>query len=199
MGNYCIFKSQKNYYISEIYDKLLNSFNKKLIRIAITGPESTGKSTLATQLANDYKTVWVPEYARGYIDQLNRPYQEKDLKEIAKGQIQAENKAELKANKFVFCDTELTVIKIWSLYKFGKVDPFILSEANIRSYDLYFLMDIDLPWEYDPQREHPEKRKYFFDWFDKELNAKNVNYRIIRGNEEKRFQMARNLIDEFFS
>jgi NadR type nicotinamide-nucleotide adenylyltransferase len=195
--NYCIFKSEKIIDLNEIKDKLLNSFDKKLIRIAITGPESTGKSTLAKQLADYYHTMWVPEYARKYLDQLNRPYDEKDLVKIATGQIQAEDEAELSANKFLFCDTELTVIKIWSLHKFGKADPFIISEDRKRSYDFYLLLDIDLPWEYDPQREHPEKRKYFFDWFEEELKAKGVDYKIIKGNQEKRFQNARKLLDPF--
>ena len=84
-------------------------------KIAITGPESTGKSTLARQLAEHYKTVWVPEYARTYINQLNRPYERYDLMEMAKGQISQEEKLLLESNNFLFCDTELSVIKIWGV------------------------------------------------------------------------------------
>ncbi len=168
-------------------------------KIAITGPESTGKSTLTRQLAEHYKTVWVPEYARTYINQLNRPYERNDLTEMAKGQISHEEKLLLESNNFLFCDTDLSVIKIWSEHKYGIVDPFILTEYESKSYDLYLLMDIDLGWEYDPQRENPELRKFFFDWFERILKSKSVPYRIIRGNAEERFENAQKVIDEYFS
>ena len=110
-------------------------------KIAITGPESTGKSTLARKLADHYKTVWVPEYARTYIDKLKRPYEQHDLAEIAKGQIFYEKDLIQKASEYLFCDTELTVIKIWSEYKYGNIEPFLISEHNKSSYDLYLLLD----------------------------------------------------------
>lgn len=168
----------------------MKSFKEKIYRIAITGPESSGKSTLARNLAEYYKTEWVPEFARKYIDQLNRPYNEHDLTEIAKGQISREEEIASKANKYLFCDTELTVIKIWSEYKYGNIDPYILSEFNNRLYDLNLLMDIDLPWKYDKQREHPENQKFFFDWFVRELKVKNANYHVISGSGEERFENA---------
>ena len=88
-------------------------------------------------------------------------------KEFSNFQEHAEN-----SNNYLFCDSELTVIKIWSEYKYGSIDPLISTEHNKRSYDLYLLLDIDLPWEYDSQRENPERRKYFFDWFEKALVGK---------------------------
>ena len=176
----------------------MNSFGEKIIRIAITGPESTGKSTFARKLAEHYKTVWVPEFARTYINQLDRPYDQYDLTKMAKGQISHERKLISKANKYLFCDTELTVIKIWSEHKYGNVDPNILSEYYNRSYDLYLLMNIDIPWEYDLQREQPEKREFFFDWFERELKAKKVPYRIISGNHLERIKRACVVIDNSF-
>ncbi len=168
-------------------------------KIAITGPESTGKSTLARQLAEHYKTVWVPEYARTYINRLNRPYERYDLTEMAKGQISHEEKLLLESNNFLFCDTDLSVIKIWSEHKYGIVDPFILTKYESDSYDLYLLMDIDLGWEYDPQRENPELRKYFLDWFKRALKLKSAPYRIICGKAEERLENAQKVIDEYFS
>jgi len=176
-----------------------NIYMDPIKKIAITGPESTGKSTLARQLAEHYKTVWVPEYARTYINRLNRPYERYDLTEMAKGQISHEEKLLLESNNFLFCDTDLSVIKIWSEHKYGIVDPFILAEYESDSYELYLLMDINLGWEYDPQRENPELRKFFFDWFERILKTKSVPYRIIRGNAEERFQKAQKVIDEYFS
>lgn len=175
----------------------MNLKKKNIIKVAITGPESTGKSTLARQLADHYNTVWVHEFARSYIEQLDHPYEKEDLLEIAKGQISEEEIAESKANDILFCDTELLVIKIWSKYKYGTVDPKILSEINKRSYDLYLLTDIDLPWEFDSQREHPENREYFIKWFERELKEFNANYYIIHGNKGKRLTTSIRIIDAF--
>ena len=164
-------------------------------KIAITGPESTGKSTLAKMLADHYKTAWVPEFARIYISKLNRPYEQHDLAAIAKGQISHERELISKANNYLFCDSELTVIKIWSEYKYGNIDPQLISEHNKISYDLYLLLDINLPWESDSQREHPENRKFFFDWFEQELKALGANYQVISGEGEIRFANACRAID----
>ncbi len=171
---------------------------EKIIRIAITGPESTGKSTIARQLAKHYKTEWVPEYAREYIDKLNRPYNIQDLNEIAQGQMAQEDQLSLKANKILFCDTDITVIKIWSEHKFGVIDPFIISSCDKIKYDLYLLMNIDLPWKVDQQREYPEKRKFFFNLFEDELNVRKSNYKVISGNDYERFNNARFCIDKMY-
>ena len=88
-------------------------------RIAIIGPESTGKSTLAKELAEYYKTVYVPEVARFYIDELKRSYNQNDLLEIAKLQCDEEDKLLHQANEILICDTNLLVIKIWSEFKYG--------------------------------------------------------------------------------
>jgi len=177
----------------------LNLTKPKIVRIAITGPESTGKSTLSNQLADYYKTVSTVEYARSYLDALERPYQKHDLLEIAKGQIEEENSKQLVANRLLFCDTDLLVIKIWSNYKYGIVDPFILSEITKRDYDLYLLADIDIPWEPDKQREHPTKRAYFFSLFENELKSAHANYHIIQGPIQERLKNAIKFIDNFIN
>lgn len=173
--------------------------NHNILRVAITGPESTGKSTLAKQLAEHYKTVWVPEFARTYIDQLSRSYTQKDLFEIAVGQINEEDGLANKANTLLFCDTELLVIKIWSDYKYGFVDPALLTQIKQRRYELYLLMDVDLEWEYDPQREHADKRVYFFNLFKNELENIGANYHIVNGSSEARLRNAINAVDALLS
>ncbi len=174
------------------------SREKTVYRIAITGPESTGKSTLAAQLAEHYGTVWVPEYAREYLDKLGRPYEKNDLIEIAKGQIVHEKKAVCRARRFLFCDTDLTVIKIWYEYKYGALDPYLAQKYAEISYDQYLLTGIDLPWQYDSQREHPEKRRFFFDWFERELKARKACYAVIHGTKEERLKNAIKVIDTTF-
>jgi NadR type nicotinamide-nucleotide adenylyltransferase len=172
--------------------------SSKIHKVAITGPESTGKSTLSEALAKHYGTCWVPEFARIYLNRLGRQYQKEDLVEIAKGQIEREERLLLRSNKLLFCDTDLLVIKIWSEFKYHEVDPYILNQYNTRNYDLYLLMDIDLPWEYDPQREHPEMRAYFFEWFKSELDTLALPYKIVSGSQQERLTNAVKVVDEHF-
>ena len=167
----------------KIRDFILNKYIKKII---LTGPESTGKSTLAQQLAEYYQTVWVPEYARMYLETLSKPYEQKDLLEIAKGQIEMENYLLQFAKDFIFCDTNLIVMKIWSEYKYGICHPWILEQLEKKSYDLYVLCGIDVPWEFDVQREHPTERKKLFDLYEQELIFYKKKYIKIEGSKEKR-------------
>ncbi len=166
-----------------------------LIRIAITGPESTGKSQLAAQLADHYHTLFVPEFARSYIAGLGREYDYGDLEIIARGQIQEQKKAEATAERIIFCDTELTVIKIWAEHKFQKCPLWVSENIHRQNYDLYLLCNIDLPWEYDPLREHPHLRQFFFNWYYRELKNRKVNFEIIEGTGNKRIDNARQIIE----
>lgn len=174
--------------------------NKKRVatpqKIAVTGPESTGKSWLARSLAAHFNTVFVPEFARAYIDRLERPYREDDLLEIAKGQLSAQEDALKNAADLMVCDTELIVIKVWSLHKYGKCHSFILEQIEKQDYDLFLLCDIDLPWEFDQQREHPHLRQYFFNWYQKELETYGFPFAIVSGEGEDRLMSAVNAIEK---
>lgn len=165
-------------------------------RIAVTGPESTGKSMLAESLAKHFNTVWVPEYARAYLQYLNRPYEYSDILNIAKGQLSSEKMMEIKANKLLFCDTECIVTKIWSEFKYHRCDPWIIAQITDHPYDLYLLCDVDLPWEYDPLREHPEERNVLFDLYKRELELHDLNYSIVSGLGQSRMQCAVEIIKE---
>ncbi len=159
-------------------------------RIAITGPESTGKSWLAEHLALEFHAGWVPEYAREHLEALDRPYLQKDIKKIAQGQLEREELKALKGDPFLFCDTEFLVTRIWSLVKYGACDPWIETMADTHRYDLYLLCDIDLPWEFDPLREHPDKRQWLFDLYLKELNRRSLPFRIVKGSGRDRLLCA---------
>jgi NadR type nicotinamide-nucleotide adenylyltransferase len=169
-----------------------------LKKIAIVGPESTGKSTLSMMLADHYNTNWVREYAREYIDNLLIPYQKEDLNMIAKGQIEAEDHLAKSANKLLICDTNLIVIKIWSEYKYGSCENWILEEICRRKYDLHLLTYIDIPWENDPQREHPDKREHFFNIYRQELEARKLKYKVVRGSIKERFEFSVSEINALF-
>lgn len=165
-------------------------------KIAIVGPESTGKSVLSEKLAKHYQTEWVQEYAREYLEGLGRPYMREDLAEIAKGQLAAEDALIGKANRLLVCDTNLVVIKIWSDVKYGECDQWIVDEMESRHYDLHLLMNIDLPWEYDPLREHPETRDFLFEKYEAELKRLASPYAIIGGDYRQRFERAKAEIEK---
>ena len=159
-------------------------------RVVITGPESTGKSTLARQLAEHFNCIWVEEYARTYIDELDRPYIETDLLRIAKGQIKAEEKVLQADIPHLICDTDLLTIEIWSDIRFGRCDPWITEQIKTRAYDLYFLCGTDIPWEYDPQRESKEDRWFLYEVYRERLIALGKRFVELKGNEQERFMKA---------
>jgi NadR type nicotinamide-nucleotide adenylyltransferase len=161
-------------------------------KVVITGPESTGKSTLSEALAGALHTVWVPEFARGYLEKLGRPYTEDDLLEIAKGQLRLEDELLRKANKLLICDTDLYVIKVWSEHKYGRCHPWILEQVAARKYDMYLLTDIDIAWQDDPLREHSDDamRKYFMQVYSDITSNSGVVWEKISGASEERLQKA---------
>ncbi|MEY3052590.1 MAG: hypothetical protein RLY31_2375 [Bacteroidota bacterium] len=162
-----------------------------MARIVVTGPESTGKTTLAQALAAHYSVEWVPEYARNYLGGLDRPYVEADLLEIAKGQLASEEEYGRRATAgLLVLDTSLEVIRIWSLVRYGRCDPWISREADFRRQGLYLLCSPDLPWEPDPLREGPAGREELFRRYHDELSGRGMDTRIVTGTGHDRFRQA---------
>jgi NadR type nicotinamide-nucleotide adenylyltransferase len=168
-------------------------------RIVVIGPESTGKSSLSQALAALYHTVWVPEYARTYLETLNRPYTEKDLLTIAHGQLALEDEQAASANGLLICDTDLHVIKVWSEHRYGRCAPWILQQIEQRRYDLYLLTDIDIRWEDDPLREHPEPemRLHFYKIYKDIVQNSGVPWAPVSGEPEKRLAAAAAAIQHY--
>lgn len=159
-------------------------------RVCLFGPESTGKSTLATNLASHFGTVAVPEYARTHIDLRGNIVEESDLPVFARGQAAAEDAMAGMANRVLFCDTDAIITAIWSRWLFGRCDRGVLALAESRRYDLYLLTDIDVPWVADPQRYLPEDRERFFADCRDELDSRKRPYRIISGSWAERMRHA---------
>ena len=163
-----------------------------MLRIALTGPESTGKSTLSRQLAAHYGTSWAPEYARAYLEAHGPAYALPDLEAIARGQLAAEEAAAAQATRLLFCDTDLLVIKIWAEHAFGHCPAWILAALARPRYDLILLPAVDLPWVPDPLREHPDpaQRAYFFGLYLAELQRQPTPFAIISGPPGHRLAQA---------
>ncbi len=172
--------------------------SRDIVKIAVLGPESTGKSTLAEQLAAHFETVWVKEFAREYLEKRNGEYEEADLLAIAKGQIAAENEMVKSATDMLFCDTELITIKIWSEYKYSACDPWIAKQIQNRKYDLYLLCYPDIPWKSDPLRENPDDRVPLYKRYKNELIANNFSFIEIRGGKAMRLQTTIAAIKKIF-
>lgn len=171
-------------------EKLLQKTDPYIVRFAITGPESTGKSALAEYLAKHFDTVFVPEFARKYLQMIDREYDYDDLEYIAKKQMLTENYLQKKAHGFLFCDTDLTVIKIWSEHRYQKCSDWVNYYQPRIKYELYLLCDIDLPWEADPLREHPNMRQHFFDLYHQNLIDRQVKFAVISGSGQERYDNA---------
>lgn len=190
-----------------------------LKKIVITGPESTGKSTLCDQLAEHYNTLWCPEYAREYLLEHGMKYSYEDLLTIAKGQIELEDRFESlvrsqesavqdrKGEKdselstvnaqLLFIDTNMYVMKVWCEFVFGKCHQYILDQIAKRKYDLYLLCNIDLPWTHDALREYPdlERRQKLYQMYKDLMANQTVPWIEISGDSQQRFNKAVQSVD----
>ena len=178
-----------------------------LQKVVVLGPESTGKSTLCEQLANHYNTLNCPEYARQFLSENGVKYNYTDLLTIAKGQLTLEDEAIQKAeqlfmekskNKIVI-DTNMYVMKVWCEYVFNNCHHYILEQINQRSYDLYLLCDIDLPWAPDEMREYPDARPRLelFTIYKELLINQNTPWGIVSGTGAQRTTNAIQLIEQY--
>jgi len=161
--------------------------------VCIFGPESTGKSTLAADLAREFRTVHVAEYARGLLDFKGGRCDPEDIPLIVRGQIASEEALARQANRVLFCDTDPLTTSIWSDWLFGDCPNWARQEARRRRYHLTLLMDVDVEWVDDRQRflRREEQRQAFFDRCREALEAHGRPYVIIRGSWNERFSRAR--------
>ena len=185
-------------------EKLLKQEPSDCIKIVLFGPESSGKTTLCKQLAEHYDTLWVPEYAREYLqkkwDTTEKVCEPEDLLPIAIGQVEMENKYAKKANKILFCDTDLLETKVYSeVYYQGFCDPLLNKYALKNQYNLYFLTYIDTPWEADDLRDKPNEREEMFKAFEMALEENKRPFVLLQGNQEIRLQKAISHIDKILN
>lgn len=170
------------------------------VKVVLFGPESTGKTTLSVQLARHYNSVWVPEYAREYLQHKwnneRKTCEAMDLIPIAIGQMKLENELAKKTDSVLICDTDLLETKVYSeAYYSGVCDPILDKYAIKNTYDLYFLTYIDVPWEKDDLRDKPKERERMFEAFESALQSHNRPYVLLKGNKAERLKIAIRHID----
>jgi nicotinamide riboside kinase len=179
--------------------KQLQLSGNDIIKIAIYGPESTGKTTLSQQLADHFNTVWAPEFARDYLQKkwnfTKKICASEDLLPIAIGQMKLENEALQKANNYLFVDTCLMTTKVFYEIYYGHCDSKLDKAARKHKYDLFFLTDIDVPWEKDDLRDSPNDREITLEKFKQAVIENNKPFVMLSGNRETRFLKALTIID----
>lgn len=162
-------------------------------RVVITGPESSGKTTLSNLLAEEYEANIVSEFAREYLQKLGRDYVFDDVIKMAKEQLYLEEEVE---GELAILDTDLTVFYVWIKEKYNKEIDWINKHLSAAQNKIYLLCDIDIPWEEDDLREHPniEDRKRLFAEYQKLLDYYNLTYHIISGDIDARLKKAKEII-----
>lgn len=165
-----------------------------MIRIAITGPESSGKTTLATALASQIGATYLPEYARLYLEAYGSEYEQEDLDIMATGHL---NSIKDERDDKVVVDTDFVVFKVWSDYKYNFTSAYINECISENWFDIHFLCAPDIPWEKDPLRENPDDRADLFARYVENLERYRKNYIILQGSHEDRMKKALKELSRF--
>lgn len=162
-----------------------------MIRIAITGPESSGKTTLAKELSRICGAKLIEEYSREYLERNGPRYHKLDLLKIARENLR--RIVSEHGNSFI-CDTEFLVMKIWYVEKYGVIDPEIEKYWQETEFDLFVLCHPEIPWVPDPLRENPFDRDRLFDIYLNELEQSGKPFIIVRGSPEERIEQVQKSI-----
>ena len=155
-----------------------------MLKIIVTGPESSGKTSLCKTLSEYYNLHFTKEFAREYLTDLGKNYLQEDLLEIAKGQLR--NEQLITNNQQISLhDTDLITLKIWSDYKYGNCNNWILEQIEKQKVEnrFYLLCKPDLKWNYDPLRENPTDRNELLEIYKQELENLGHKFLIIKGED----------------
>lgn len=181
-------------------EKALKQNPSSCLKIVLFGPESSGKTTLATQLAAHFNAKWVPEYMRTYLENKwqnsKKTIEKKDLLPIARGHITDENKLASQTEKLLLLDTNMLQIKTYCEYYYNGWCPAqILEASQLHQYDYYFLTNVDIPWEKDNLRDSPNDRDKMFRIFEQQLIKNKTPYTILEGSKQERLANSIDIIN----
>lgn len=165
------------------------------MHIVLTGPESTGKTTLVEKIKDTVDCVIVSEYAREYLRSNGLEYNRQDLRSIAFGQFSAQLSAMNSGSDLIISDTCLLTIEIWEDWKYGTEDPYIQEWKGLQQIDHYLLCKNDLDWEEDPMRENQKDLHKLFEMYQSRILKSGIPYSIISGKNNERFERAIEVVE----
>lgn len=168
---------------------------RRVIRVVLTGSESTGKTTLAERLAEHYGIEWVPEFVREFVAAKGAMPEFSDHGAIARGQMALEDEHVARSSGLVVQDTDLLSTVVYSRHYFGRVPEWIADAALTRRPDLYLLTEIDVPWVPDPARDRGDRREEMQQLFRDAVLASGARWVPITGGWDERFARAVREID----
>jgi NadR type nicotinamide-nucleotide adenylyltransferase len=170
-----------------------------LIRVVLTGSESTGKTTLAQQLAEQYRAELVPEFVRGYAAAKGGGIEFGDHGPIARGQMALEDehaeRAAAAGVRLLIQDTDLLSTVVYCDHYFGRCPEWIRDAARARRPDLYLLLEIDVPWIPDDVRDRGEQREEVQQLFRDAVARSGAAFEAITGDWAERTARSRRAID----
>ena len=156
-------------------------------RVVVIGPECTGKTTLARELADRFGVPWVPEFARAFVDRARRPVRFEDVDAIGRGQLAAEDEARRRGGPLVVLDTDLVSTWVYSLHYYRDCPAWIEHAARERLSELYLLLGTDVPWVPEGYyREQPERREELYTLFERTLEGLGARMVEVRGTWDQR-------------
>jgi NadR type nicotinamide-nucleotide adenylyltransferase len=169
-----------------------------LVRVCVTGPESTGKTTLARRLADWSSTEWVPEASRAYAERKGSELLASDVGPIARAHLAGADVGAMRARdrdaRLLVLDTDLLSTVVYARHYYGAVPPWVERAERAHRADLYLLCDVDVPWLPDGVRDRPLDRDAMFDQFRRALERRDARTVLIRGDWRARWALAREAI-----
>lgn len=180
-------------------EKIAESTKSRPFTVIITGPENSGKSTLAKSLARAFNCPLVLEFSREYLQDFSGEYEESDLIRIAKGQNTLLKAAQNSNTPLVIADTGQLVINIWNKVKFRKDNPTLDNLLDAEVKDLYILPHFDIPYEEDPLRESRNERNILYTRYLHALERQSLPFFEVDGNPEERLVRSAEIIKTLIS
>jgi NadR type nicotinamide-nucleotide adenylyltransferase len=165
------------------------------VRIVLTGPESSGKTTLTEQLAAHYHAPWAPEFVRVFAAQKGAPIAFSDHGPIARGQMALEDAALALQPPLLFHDTDLMSTVVYCLHYFGRCPAWIEEAARSRVATHYLLCHPDIPWVADGVRDRPAQREELLGLFQQTLDRLGAPWSAVTGEGHQRVAEARAIVD----
>src|SRR5262245_38090818 len=161
-----------------------------MIKIVLTGSESTGKTELAQQLGKYFHAPVAEEFVRSYAAQRGGKIEFEDHGPIARGQMESEDAAIALAGELVILDTDLVSTLIYCEHYLGRCTAWMAREARTRAADLYLLLATDVPWVPDGVRDRGNRRDEMHSLFRQKLLDMTLRCIEITGDREQRFEDA---------